>query len=671
MLTLTLAGKACTFSPQSLPQGPEFSQILASLDQSAVPVRELLALAHLYRFDREAAQKILGIALRRAERESAPDSTVTEIRIRALGLAVHHNTAKESDFYALDDTQDRRLDLLKGFYLYRKTHYEDALFSFSKVQYKLGIDICRIKLGQTGGISCIDDPRVRCFADASEWERCSAESLAPYAPTADFLYRIGKSSTYANESNVDVQLTTVRKMIEDVLPGEDAKERYARCLALLEELRRAHPEIAEIYYLVGTVHHLQKDLEAAADAYKLALSRDDAYLPAEFNLKRIAKAPVRAETRSTAICDYTALLSIKNGVYDVVLDNCSEQVRRICVSIIKVNNGDADSVGFLERLTSSDGAADDESGLAGVFDREALLNNLALLCGSQEKKLELLGRARSSCDSKYDEYLRYNVGVLARDADLLRSIGTKEAGLQLALLEKDTAVADPMLRGYNLYMQGALDEAKELFIDRLKGSAADAGRKKKADGSFIDDAHLFSALCLASLHITEHVKLAGVFNREESAKEGGQPLNEAIKIYRRFSRSFYAANGLAVCLALKGRVDAAIKTILQVVGEANIAYYNLGAFYVLKKNYEAALQSFLRLDEIDADTSGLMARLCRMIGDPALAKKCAERGVSGLGDIVADSAAAHGARPSNPLKEEARARKIKELEESRKRLQLE
>lgn len=648
MLQLRFPDGLVSFDPQSLPDGSEFERVVSGLYADSVPVRGILELAFLYRRDYERARRVAGIAVRRTESTNAEDGLRVQARIYALALAVQHNVAREPDFYALDDVQDRRVDLLKGFYLYRKMHYEDALFLFSRVPYALGVDICRLGLGLPGAVGCLTDPRVLCYISSRYWSCFFATDFVGFYARPNFLFRINASEEQGEEEGLDTTLTLLARRIEETRALGSAADDAAwqACIKLVEDARERHPENAELCYLAGKVHHLRRCFTQAADDYRAALHRDADCFPAEYNLARIEQTEIAGGEEHASVHDYRALRGVMGGACDVSLDRCSDEVRRICLSIIKVGNDDADVRAVLQGLLDEADAGKKRQ----LFDKEILLNNLALLCTNKEERLQLLRTALEGGNGRFEDHLKYNIGIAAEDTALLRSSGLEEAALWIDLLEGNTAASDPLLRAFILVQKGDRDAARRILLEFLQSDSNTPAPAR------ISDPMLAAFLLLGVVCLDEH--LSGVV-------ADPKPIDEAVKFYSKVPHSFIAVNGLAICLALKGRHRAALRLCAQIVNEYNATHYNMAAFHVLSCNYTAALECLLCLAEFDAAAEKLAVLLCRATGALRLVDRCIARGVLGLEAI---KAALVQEATQSPSRDAVRARKIKEIEESRKKL---
>lgn len=642
MLKIRLSEETLAFDPSDLPAGDKFHRAFASISSAPVPPGDLIELAFLYRGSYENARRILDLAKRKAaSNPSCTEGVLNDIKINLLGLEVHHNKAMELDFYDLNNIQDKRIDLLKGFYLYKKKDYDDAYFSFSKISYRFGMELCQFVMQEKISAVPGDDQRIRCYADPKEWD--AFENNDPNT-NMDFLFRIGKAERYENENNIDVRLALIENAIDTGSPDTDG------ILEQLEALHNDFLESAEICYLIGKVHHIKKQYETAREYYEMALQKDPEYLPAGFNLKKIDGKQITTETRHPCMNDYKALICMRNNTYDFNFNGCSDQIRKLCFLIIKVRDCDPSAIGDLREYLSP-GQKE-----ANLFDREVLYNNMALLHGGGAVALEMLESALADCGSKYEDYIRYNIGVMTKNAGVLGGLALPEAGLHVALLGSNTETGNADLQRYIL-----MKDNKEKARDAFKEEIANYPNRKHPKTCYVGDSYLFSLICLGSIYIDEYLD-------DKTAKE---PIDSAVKTYQKNLKSFYCVNGLAICYALQDKVDLALRLLEQISDEYNNAYYNMAACYVLKREYPAALECLHRLREEGRDDGvhGLVASLCGILGDVQAVDKCIERGFPGLEGLRNEiSALGNGENQRDVEKEEARKRKIREIEESRKRL---
>ncbi|KAI5169819.1 hypothetical protein PAEPH01_1024 [Pancytospora epiphaga] len=635
MLRMQISGRVYSFDPVRLPLGPAFKEIVDSLVSGTAAPLDLVELAYLYRNDIERAKQLLEIARSKSETEvSFEEGVLNEIKISMLGLLMHHNIATEIDFFEFNNLQDKRIDLLKGFYLYRKKNFEDAQFLFNKVGYRTGIDLCRIAINGRDVIPKPRDPRMLCYVDSGEWVGFESNNV-----NKDFLFRIGKNTTPDDPNNIDSRIELLEQEINK--GGYDSES----IISKLEAIKEIIPDSPEIYYLIGKIFHLQNDYERAKEYYDISLTRDPSYVPAMFNLRRISGKLMPMNKKNGSICDYNAIVNLRNGVRDFDYSNCSSTLRRVCMVVSKVGLHDASVVADLRKLQGSQSYGE-------IFDKEVVMNNLAVL--QLDKGIKILENMIYECNDRYEDYIKYNIGVIKGDVAALTNCGLAEAKLHLALLKEDTNVEDEALRGYIL-MDKDRDAAKGLFERHLRENSENIQ-------SFISDPVLFASICLGSLFIDDYLL--------QSNKSDISALEKAATYFIRARSSFYGINGLGIFYALRERFSEAISTFKEVTEEYNLAYFNIAHCYILKGEYRKALESLMNLNAVFRDefVESLVRELCRMLGDQSLVSQCIKQGFLGLDLDISPKVKPDVFKPVD--KSEARKRKIQEIEEARKRLNL-
>lgn len=641
MLSIKLSSETLTLDPAHLPAGDAFDKLFLTLSSSAAASRDVEEIAFLYRHEYGSARRLLDLAHRHALAENGSEEAINSIRITTLGLLVQHRRATEADFYELNSIQDKRLDLLKGFHLYTKREYEDALFSFSKIPYKFGIELCMLEMGREFA-SRGDDARMRCYADAREWSSFRADSSAA---SKDFLFRIGQSSTYASAENADVRLALIEQALDENEPD------LTGILHQLEELRKDCLESAEVHYLIGKVHHIRRDYAKAKEFYGQALERQPGYPPAELNMQRIAGETPKTQSRHESVNDYIALTSIMGGRYDMDLSNCSDRIRKLCLLVSKSRRRDPSCAEEIEGLLAGNNTflSFDQKELkpgTELFDKEVLYNSLAIMSGDQGNAAQLLEKGMEGCARKYEDFLKYNLGTVTGDVDMLAGSTLPEADERIALIKEDATVSNASLRGFIL-MKESPAEAKAIF-------------KKQMD-SRVGQEPLFASICLGTMYIDDYL----------SDQTGLHLLEEAANAFRRFPRSFYCVNGLAICFALKGRPDIALRLLKQIVADCAGAPQNAANCYILGKDYQAAAETLLKMhggaEQREAEyAASLLKLICKETGDLALIDRCLAEGIAGLEEQKAELERCQ--KDAADAKEEERKRKIQEIENYRKKM---
>jgi tetratricopeptide (TPR) repeat protein len=632
MLQLTLRNAQVSVDPHNLPLNSEFDKLFNLLSQNNTPPENLEELAYLYRNHIKHAESLLDLANSTADYIADPkfyEKQIISIKISRLGLFLHHNKDPHELFENLKFIQDKRIDFLKAFYFYNRGEIEDALFLFNKISYKFGIELCYIKLNKKEELLKSSDIRMKCYGSSKEWlilkeriAKSNEDKQYVESLNKNFLFRIGLSNEYLDPENLDVQLSILSANLNK-LNMEEIENK-------LSEFVAQNIQNSEIFYLLGKIHHLKNNTFEASKFYNLSLDKEKGYVPAEYNLKRIQGTLMAAAYPSVA--DYNALVNIKNSNFDIDLNLCSEQIRKVCLLIIHARNRQD----FSSQI----------KGLEHLFDREVIANNMAIICKDKENAIKILEESVIDCNKKYEEALKYNLGIIKEDTSILNELFFPESMLNVHYLEYKHSNGSVLnlespIRGYLEKNIGILREKKTLISD----------------------------LFVASILI-EHDKI-----------------EEAIEIYKNNSGSFYSINGLGVCYALMGNITCAIKMFRQVQHECADALINLANCYVLKSNIKEAaecLLQYIKGNSITMQADNMLRTICYLEKDLKLINKCILKNVSGLEDLKAliliengdiEEARMMNSKDSKVIEllkskediEEKRKRKMKEIEEFRKK----
>lgn len=585
--------KSFNIDPLNLPDEEKFDEMKKKIIESTIITpREITEIAYLYRKEFVKAKEIYEIALNKVDVENSKQ--INDIKIYILGLKTQHGVAKESDFYEMSMVEDKRLDLLKGFYLYNKREYGKAYLLFSKIDYRMGMCLTSAESQNSGIYEEINEAKIACYSNSRLWKEYKKKD-----ENIDFLYRIGQSERYENENNIDVIL----RRIEDELKEGCGNDRLEEHIQSLVNLKNTYNNSTEILYLLGKINHIRENYEIAKEYYMQVLAIDGDYMPAVLNLCKINGEMNLKNSKYTAINDAIALISIKNKKYDVNINECSDCVRKICRLVIKDIKNETSIINDYEQLilgnyfkNIQDGSEKQiingwiskdlyEGAEIGeiLFEKEAIYNNLAILEKDKKKSCDLLVNALSFGSEEYEDYLKYNLGVLKEDIELLRSLHMKEAKLQISLLKKDANIDCDKLKAYILHEQN-LEESERLF--------------KKIAEENEDVNKLYADIWLGCINIDKYLKTNKTMY-----------LEEASKFFMKNVRSFYSVNGLGVIEYLYGRYKYALKYFEFISGEYDKVFYNIACCHISMKNYSKAAEmmtEYLKIHNWDIKAKSLL-----------------------------------------------------------------
>lgn len=533
-----------------------FDMLCETLQKKEIP--DILDISYYFRKDYERCRKLLDLALGKAKPSASglsnivEPSSVEEVKIKILGLMIQHKKESRDLVDELQFVNDKRYDYIKGFALIDMNQYDDSELHFSKINNKKGMAIARIFKQDFESALVSTDPVIRCYASSSNWKKIEIQTT-----NKDFLFRIGQSDEYGNEDNLDVKITLIDRTITEESNKETVDCTVLRtCLSKLSEIQN-DVFSAELAYMSGKIYHLMKEYERAEIEYTKAIGIDENCIPARLNLCRIQQVPFGNDAKSnpnscllnsaidkclkqSPICDYNTLIALKQNIFDINLNYCSDLVRKIAWTVIQMRMLNRDALSTLELVEN-------------YFDQDVVKNNKAILLKNYKMLEKLLG----VCDPSLKEFVLYNLAVLKKDAEMLSKISLPEAKLQLDFLTKNTETCDASLRSFLLLSKADLAEQSDLFPRLLHG-----------------------CICI----------------KESMASEiTSDLLKSAEDIFLSCTNSLYAINGLAIIHCMKKNYSYAIKLFKQIVDDFDAAYLNLGNAYFLNKEYSKALECYIKV----------------------------------------------------------------------------
>lgn len=560
------------FTLLDIPESDEaFNEFCNDLIQYNASTEELKDLGLLCKDNYERAIRLLHMALTNALNDKEENK---EPLILLCAIYEDRNTDTSNLLKKLKNSEDPRVSILKGFHYYKAEAYDDAKFEFSKINYTKGINLCNLKLREIEEVEAANDTILCSFIDSKKWKEVDVSKVC----SQDYLYRIGKSETYEDEKSIDVILANL-KFTEDELN-------------VLLSLKNDNSEIytAEIDYSIGKIYHLRGEYDNAAYYYKESLNADSNYLPSYLNLSKINDTPVDITKLNTkdhyaAIFDHNALIALKKFNFNFDYSKCSSEIKSIFKVVDACEKVCIKGIELLEEYLNSD-----------VFDRTSLENNLGVL---YSKKFDEFNAVRmftdalnSNRDPKKENYLKYNLYLIEKDWDKMKTLELEEAKYQIAF-NNNKCGGFPMLEAYSL-----------MDTERSKSLAY-----------FTNSNDLFSSLCLSHLMIQE-----------------GR-LDDSIDICMKHSKSYFAINNLAISNAKKGFVDNAIRLLLQVKRTLLInnhpfigsLYVNLGNCYYMNNEYDEAINYYLKTNTMSDYVDRMLISICYKTKYIEYVERCIDR----------------------------------------------
>lgn len=574
--------------------------------------------------------------LEMAEEKSRSNSQQNHVKIQRIGLMIQHKMNVRSLMEEFRDSTDRRIDFLKGVFFLNNGQLEDAQFCFERASYKKGLDRCAVMKNDRSSMATSTDPVVRCYYSSRNWKSFNSfngfngSSFNYPIDNADFLYIIGKSTVFDHKENIDVQIREIEQEIDNWNPNKSNN-----LVGRLKQLIDGGVNSPQVLYDLGKIYHLLKDHENATLWYERVLGLDRNYLPAKFNLARIKNTPVEDRHKYPDVQNYNVIYSLKNLIFDVDIYNCDDWVKNLYHTIHRSRNLNKAVLGGIESISR-------------YINSVVFGNNKAILMENDESIL-ILGDLLKTADSQYSDFIRYNLGILKRDIKLLEESKLPEARVYFDYFTKNANTTDIKLKAYLLddrsLLQGENDSFCAIFI-----------------GNKLLDEYIAST--------PRNIAL----------------LEEAEVLFRSYADFPLCINGLGICAALGGNYSAAVKLFSQITVEYPPALKNLAFCYLLQKKYGKAVECLLKNENIEFSKKdeNVLLYLVDQARDLRLVDMLIEKGFTSLKKTKAllllhkgelEKAIDLGVQDSEvsqkidllKMKEEARKRKIEELEEYRKK----
>lgn len=421
-----------------------FSQLCDSLNQNSIPT--ILDISFYFRHDFMKCSKLLHMALSKTTRKNT--STIElfsyeHITLKLLALCLQHKQDYKHLMDFLQDFNDKRVNLLKGYACLYQKEYSDAEFLFNSIRYQKGLDIVNLYKKNNGNSN---DPIIQCYFSSSNWKITEIQTN-----NIDFLFRIGQSNTYDNEDNIDVKLTQIDHNILNFTSSNDFNG-LIKSLNELTTLSIDIPDSAEILYMMGKVNHLLNNHSQAINEYKKSLLIDPNYEPARFNLCRILSEPFKSNLKNDCIYDYNALIGMKNNLLDINLEYCSDLIRKIGHCIIQMKLKNKKIIPVLESIKE-------------YFEEDIIVNNIAIILKDKNMLEDLLYK----CSPHIKEYVHYNLAVMKEDVHMLENNNIPEAKIQCDYFNKNMNTNDENLKIYFTKSKEILKNNKNNLSQLLYG----------------------------------------------------------------------------------------------------------------------------------------------------------------------------------------------------------
>lgn len=509
------------------------------------------------------------------EYENAINDNMTDLKIHKLALMLNHKKDNKDDVKNMLDQPDligdKRAEFIKGIYFLNNNQIEDAETVFTKLNYRKGIEMCSVMKNRESGKS--SDPIIQCYQSSKNWKDCNVENVK----NGTFLYLIGRKSdndsvvsNNVDDSNIDVMIKKITESIKEstnkstdkgIKNNDNALDESLN--SLLDIFHRGYSS-PYIFYLIGKIYHLLDQTENAIQWYEKTLKLDPKYLPAEFNLCKIQNKVLNTTVKNTEVNDFNAIVSLKNLKFEINLNYCSDDVRKKVWCILQSRKLIDVDLRILEDFRM----------LEDWIDPVILGNNRAVILHQNNRTSEAI-KVLESINTGDDagEYLKYNLGVLKQDLQLLKECYVPEAQKHIAYIEKDVERMDPNLQ---LYLK-TLCFNKD-FIDEIAGNS------------------VYLNVLKGSVLLNHYINSQDINNSTNDLTNDvdNSLLEKAEKCFMNSPNSKYSINGLGICAVYRNNVKSAIKLFSQISEFRNLMYC-----YLINKDYQMAMKMFTKLDHLD------------------------------------------------------------------------
>ncbi|KAF9762261.1 hypothetical protein NGRA_2128 [Nosema granulosis] len=556
-------GTTMDFDTEDLPLGNNLHPLLEVLKNSDISPQELFRVAHIYKAHYEECKTILEFI-----KTNHPDF-ISPVEQLAMALDLQHGI--EIDCNAAPTS------VLKGFAYLHKKDYTKALACFSKERFTFGMDLCNYYYGTPENIilrslmhlrnmEYIEPSKdiLRSLLEMKSIEFHTDERYSEYIKIKrevleDALFGLRLVEIYNNPKNIDV----LQRKAEDLI----SKGKYEQSRPILESLN-----INDKNYLLGKIEHLKGNYNEAKQFYKKCISAGQvntrSYVLSKYANERIVQeTPLTFKFDSQEFNDFNVFLKHKNNVELGDLNGCSEDMRNFIV----INKGVSDNMEsciakyeslvdnkYMEKYIAMNNLIYFENRRDYLFFRGSPRNGKS----NTKKHIKAIKEAVEMAPPDAKEALLYNQAYLSLDVDLFDSLSLEQAKIMSAYLKQDVQ----NLTNLNLIELASCLKDKEGAIECLSNKSS-----------------LYSNLLLGKLYLDKYIE-----------HKSNIDLSMAISYFTKETKSFYAANGLGVCLTFKNKLSEAIKVFSSVVVEHKCAHINLGNVYILKGEYEKGVLEHFR-----------------------------------------------------------------------------
>ncbi|KAM0680980.1 hypothetical protein GINT2_000762 [Glugoides intestinalis] len=467
------------------------------------------------------------------------------LKIQRAGLMLQHDKDAKDILEELQYTTSKKADFLRGVFFLKNNQFDDAELYFTRVNYKRGLDMCIILRNDSERMALITDPVALCYKSSKYWPEFKTNGTNQQ----DFLFITGNSDVFENVGNIDVQIKLIEQEIEkkETSKKEYLAEDFQALLSQLQELVDNENISPQVFYDIAKIYHLTKDYENAIRWYEKTLGLDSKYMPAKFNLCRIKDILFEESYVNTEVYDFNALLSLKKHIFDIDTGFCSGPVRRLCWIVIQARNMDKSVLEALDQVSS-------------FFNPVVIANNKAILLKNEES-VSILEDLLKSADSRYKEYILYNLGVLKEDVAVLENCELPQATYFKDYLQKNTETADIRLKAFLTEDENLLNNNDNPFCRILLGNKylSDFEKRGYVDTEFLENAEAQFLL------------------------EPNSP---------------FSINGLGIIAFFRNNISSAISLFNQIIDEYQGAVRNLANCYLALEDHSKALEFFLKAIDI-------------------------------------------------------------------------
>lgn len=250
-----------TFDTTELPLDTDFDSLFELIKESNIPSSSLFKIAYAYKDKYDYCKQIL---------DYVKTTNLRDVKSKAEIFQMSLDLAHNKPLYFSQEYPYNSFYILLGYENIKSKNYVKALAYFTRVQYKLGIELCNFYLNRNIVFNNELLKALHIFntKDVSNYK--IAKEMFKRNVSKDFYNGIFNNTKsigdYKIQLNIDIKLNTIRQDLSKIDLYELDNDFF--------------------YYLKGKKEHLEKNYDKAIEWYKKSLNKNN-NIYAKYNLQRI------------------------------------------------------------------------------------------------------------------------------------------------------------------------------------------------------------------------------------------------------------------------------------------------------------------------------------------------------------------------------------------------